>query len=203
MQDGPIHEARSLLSSNPQKAIELLARSDLTRDPEALFLRGVAHFRLRDHSSAESSFREAIAMDGTRADAFYYLGLALERRGANADAVKAYRVAHALDPHLTKAREKLGMLDASLVPAAPVRTAAPAPSPVQRRPGDSELTLPNAEAEFADYERRKRRKAAIDARAEFDGQIIGMPAWARILTVVFFALLLGFFAFVYYNLFTR
>jgi hypothetical protein len=72
-----------------------------------------------------------------------------------------------------------------------------------RRPADSELMLPNGEAEFADYERRRRRKAAIDARAQFDGQIIGMPAWAKVVTVVFFALLLCFFAFVYFNLFTR
>jgi hypothetical protein len=30
-----------------------------------------------------------------------------------------------------------------------------------------------------------------------------MPAWAKVVTVVFFALLLCFFAFVYFNLFTR
>jgi tetratricopeptide (TPR) repeat protein len=203
MQDGRYQEARSLLSSNPQRAIDLLAGRDFTRDPEALFLRGIAYFRLKDYPSAESSFRGAIAVDAMRADAFYYLGLALERRGVNADAVKAYRAALALDPHLTQAREKLGVLDASAMPAAPVRAAAAAPSPVQRRPVDSELMLPDEEAEFADYERRKRRKAAIDARAEFEGQIIGLPAWAKILTVVFFAFLLGFFAFVYLNLFTR
>jgi tetratricopeptide (TPR) repeat protein len=203
MQDVLNHEVRSLLSSNPQQAIELLAGRDITGDPEALFLRGVAYFRLKDYRSAESSFRGAIAADGMRADAFYYLGLALERRGVTADAVKAYRAALALDPHLTQAREKLGMLDASPVPAAPVRAAAPAQLPVQRRPVDSELTLADDEAEFADYERRKRRKAAIDARAEFEGQLTGMPAWAKILTVVFFALLLGVFAFVYFNLFTR
>ena len=195
-------EARSLLSSNPQQAIQLLTGTNFSSDPEALFLRGVAFFRLGEFPAAEGSFRGAIAVDPTRADAFYYLGLALERRGQAADAVKAYRAALALAPHLTQAREKLGLLHASPVPAAPVRTAAPASSPTQRRPVDSELTLPY-DAEFADYERRKRRKAAIDARAEFDGQLIGMPAWAKILTVVFFAFLLGFFAFVYYNLFTR
>jgi tetratricopeptide (TPR) repeat protein len=193
-------EARSLLSSNPQQTIQLLSGNDFRADPEALFLRGVAFFRLAEFEAAEGSFRGSIAVDATRADAFYYLGLALERRGQNADAVKAYRTALALDPRLTQAQQKLGLLD--VMPAAPVRAAAPAPPPVQRRPIDSELTLPD-DAEFADYERRRRRKAAIDARAEFEGALIGMPGWAKILTVVFFAFLLGWFAFVYVNLFTR
>jgi tetratricopeptide (TPR) repeat protein len=202
MQTHNYAEARSLLSSNPQQTIQLLTGNNFRFDPEALFLRGVAFFRLGEFEAAESSLRGAIAVDATRADAFYYLGLALERRGHNADAVKAYRTALALDPRLTQARQKLGLLDASPMPAAPVRAATPAPPPVQRRPIDSELTLPN-DAEFADYERRKRRKAAIDARAEFEGQLIGTPAWAKVLTIVFFALLLGWFAFVYFNLFTR
>src|SRR5262245_49249390 len=201
MHEGAVREARSLLSSNPQKAIELLAGRESTGDAEALFLRGVAHFKLKDYPSAESSFRSALAVDAMRADAFYYLGLALERRGVNADAERAYRAALALDPHLIQAREKLGLPDAGPVPAAPGR--APERSPLQRRPIDSELMLPDEEAEFADYERRKRRKAAIDARAEFDGHIIGLPGWAKILTALFFTLLLSFFAFVYFNLFTR
>ena len=37
-------QARSLLSSNPRKAVELLAGSDLNDDPEAQFLSGVAQF---------------------------------------------------------------------------------------------------------------------------------------------------------------
>jgi tetratricopeptide (TPR) repeat protein len=198
MQNDRYAEARSLLSSNPQRAIQLLAGSTFSSDPEALFLRGVAFFRLGEFPSAENSFRGAIALDATRADAFYYLGLALERRGVTADAVKAYRAALALDPSLTKAREKLVLL------GAPVEAAPPAaPSKEQRRPMDSELMLPDEDTEFADYERRKRRKAEIDARAEFEGQLKGMPAWAKVVTVVFFLFLLGFFGFVFYNLFTE
>jgi hypothetical protein len=60
---------------------------------------------------------------------------------------------------------------------------------------DSELTLPDEEEQFADYERRKRRKAIIDTRAEFEGQLKGMPAWAKVLTAVFFVFLLGFMGF--------
>ena len=78
MQDDAYSEARSLLSSNPRKTIQLLSGTGSSSDPEALFLRGVAFFRLGDFASAEGSFRGAIALDATRADAFYYLGLALE-----------------------------------------------------------------------------------------------------------------------------
>ena len=193
-------DARSLLSSNPRNTIELLAGSDFDHVPEAQFLRGVAHFRLHEYASAENSFRGVLALDATRADAFYYLGLALERQGDNAAAAKAYRAALALDPSLTKAHVKLRTFD-DRVPSAP---APPSASVLgQRRPVDSELMLPDEDAEFADYERRKRRKAAIDARAEFDGRIIGTPAWAKVVTVLFFTGLLGWFVFVYFNLFTR
>ncbi|HEX2239845.1 MAG TPA: tetratricopeptide repeat protein [Actinomycetota bacterium] len=197
MQNDSYAEARSLLSSDPQRAIQLLAGSNVSSEPEALFIRGVAFFRLGDFSSAESSFRGAIAMDAMRADAFYYLGLTRERRGNNAEALKAYRVAVSLDPSLSKAREKLAQL------GAPAEPAISTPRPMQRRPLESELTLPDEDTEFEDYERRRRRKAVIDTRAGYHGQFKGMPVLAQAFTVVFFICLFGFFAFVFYNLVTR
>ena len=88
----PVEDARRSLDQ-PRKAIMLLRRFPglLGRDPEAAYVLGVAHFRLREYEPAERAFRHAIRLDPTRARAFYYLGLTMERRARETEALNAYQ----------------------------------------------------------------------------------------------------------------
>ena len=58
------------------------------------------------------------------------------------------------------------------------------PPPARNRPPTSELTLPETEEDFRDYERRRNRKAKIDARADYRAQLSGLPLWAKVLVGV-------------------
>lgn len=156
---GRIHEALSILN----KSIE----QERAADPEILYLLGVAHFRLGDFSIAESDLRKAISLDPSRADAFYYLGLAAERQKHNGNALKAYQTALALNPTLEKAREKVdrlrGVSTEATSNAVGLKTGAKQP--------ESELVLPTTDAEFVEYERRRRKKEEIDQRAVRDAEV--------------------------------
>jgi len=204
-------EVREQLSRDPRRALLMLtevAASAGVQDPEVPYLVGVAHFRLGEFSSARSALSTAIAMKPQNPDAFYYLGLSAERQGRNEDAVKAYRTAASLNPGLRKAHEKLRHLDSQAEPdrrsqrSTPFRSPAPPrggspppPPPPPPRPRESQLMLPNTEEEFADYERRRRRKETIDARVTNAAQISGLPGAAKVFLVIILILIAAFFLF--------
>lgn len=188
-----LRDARDQLNRDPRDTIRILTDRNAGQpgaDPEASYLLGVAFFRLNDFGSAEGQFRNSIALDPSKAEVFYYLGLTHERRGNPAEGVKAYQVAAALNPNFEQAQEKLRQLGASTRPANP---------PARPRPIESELTLPSEDEEFADYERRRRRKAVIDASAEYHAQMAGLPAAWKVALVIGALVIVGFFGFAIYQ----
>jgi tetratricopeptide (TPR) repeat protein len=151
-------------------------------DPDAWYLLGVTQFRLGDFKAAESAFRTSLSLDGRRASAVYYIGLSLERQGRTDEALTAYRHALSIDPNLAKARDKVRTLSGGRdttheAPHAAVPTVRPAAR-------DSELILPETDAEFEEYERRIRRKSRIDTQADYDAQISGLPWWTKLLIAI-------------------
>jgi hypothetical protein len=183
------------ITSSPQAVISALTPELAGRDPDVGYLLGIAHFRLKQFAEAESALRGAVA-NGAGAEAFYYLGLCAERQGRIADAVEIYRRASALNPALTKAAAKVAALAPGTDPPTHNRTPAPNsppahPPPARNRPHTSELTLPETEEDFVDYEWRRKRKAEIDARADYRAQISGLPLWAKVLVGVIVVWIIG------------
>jgi tetratricopeptide (TPR) repeat protein len=176
------------ITSSPQAVIAALTPELAGRDPDVGYLLGIAHYRLKQFVEAESALRGAVA-NGAGAEAFYYLGLCAERQGRIADAVQIYGKASALNPALTQAADKVAALAPGTGPSAHSRPPAPNnppahPPPARNRPSTSELTLPETEEEFVDYERRRKRKAKIDARAQYSAELSGLPLWAKVLVGV-------------------
>jgi cytochrome c-type biogenesis protein CcmH/NrfG len=144
-----------MLRKDPEAAISLLA--GVPRDAEASFLLGSAYLRLAEFTRAEVELRRAIGLDPMMAEAFYYLGLSLEKQGRVKDAVKGYQAAAALDPTIQQATKKLRSLGAA---GKSVRL------PNMNIVKETELTLPSTEEEFDSYEPRIRQKMLIDKRAD-------------------------------------
>ena len=183
-----------LAARDPHGALAILdgVGSRGARDAEVSYLRSVAHFRLGDFAAAEDHARNAVSLNTSHAAAFYYLGLSVERQGRLDEAFGAYRVVLALDPSHQKAREKLGAQGA---PAAP----APARQQNPSRQQATEFTLPTSDEEFEVYERTIRRKALIDARAEYNAQLRGMPGWVKVAMWIVSLMILAIFAWVIYG----
>jgi tetratricopeptide (TPR) repeat protein len=188
MDDVGKREVRELLRRDPQRALLLARRARGDGDPDVPYLVGVARFRLGEFSAAEKAFHQAISMNAANADAFYYWGLSADRQGRPGDAIKAYRKTVTLNPNHKLARDKLRLLGQPVEPDD--RNA----ERHDRRPSlskDSSLVLPDTEQDFIDYERRTRRKAIIDARAQNTAQIAGLPWWGKLLLVGIAIFILG------------
>lgn len=102
-------EAEQLLAAG--RAVDAIAlmkngMEEEAADAETHYLFGKAHFQMRNLPAAEAEIRKAIALDPSRAEAVYYLGLIAERKGGTDDALRHYRASLALNPRLEKAREK-------------------------------------------------------------------------------------------------
>jgi tetratricopeptide (TPR) repeat protein len=157
MSTDPLGEAATLLDKGLVTEALAILKNESAEDRQVLYLLGIAHFRLKDYARAEDSLRRAILRDASRADCFYYLGLCAERQGRHDEARKNYQTALALNPNLKQAREKVEQLSG-------IETAQ---SPARKAP-ESELFLPRDDAEFDNYEQRRRRKDKIDALAQRD-----------------------------------
>jgi tetratricopeptide (TPR) repeat protein len=167
-----------LAAKDPRGALAVLSGgSDVTKTAEVHYLTSVARFQLGEFGLAETDARRAMSQDPGHAKAAYYLGLSLERQGRVGEAVRAYRAAASLDPTLEQARTKLQQfgVQQEVAPPAP-------PSPTRAR--ETELELPDTDAEFDDYRRRVKRKAIIDARADYNAQMAGLPPWAWVLILL-------------------
>lgn len=193
MDAGRAQEVRDRLAArDPRGALRVLdaGATAAPDDADALYWRSVSHFRLGDFAAAEQHARRAISLDASHPGAFYYLGLSNERQGRSEDAFAAYRVVLALDPGHQKAIEKLRPgAGAGLGPGA---------SP-GARPAPTEFTLPTTEDEFDAYERTIRRKALIDARAEYNAQWKGAPGWVKAMMWVIALAIAAVFASVIYG----
>jgi len=85
-----------------------LARAcQLRPTPGKLFQLGAVRFNIGRMEEAESSFRQAIAMDGRAPQYHYALGLTLERLGQPAKALEALEEELAMNPGDAKTREEL------------------------------------------------------------------------------------------------
>lgn len=195
-----LQQVRDRLAANdPRGALDVLDRDGAAGagDADAAYLRSVSHFRLGDFVAAETHARNAVSLNASHAAAFYYLGLATERQNCREEALAAYRVVLALDPTHQKAREKLEVQDG------PAASAPRAPHPpAAGRPAATELTLPGSDDEFATYEPTRRRKALIDARADYDAQLRALPGWVKVLMWVVALVVVAVFAWVAYGFFT-
>lgn len=192
---------RHLSYNDPQAALRVVNEDAArgTDDVDAAYVRSVAYFRLKDFAEAERHARTAVSLDPTRADAFYYLGLSLERQDRAGEALAAYRVVHALDPGHAKARDKLGVAQAT-------GASTPAP-PLRNDVVRTELTIPTSEPEFAAYEEAIRRKKAIDFRAEYDARLRQFPGGIKAIKAMMLVisvislLVVAIFAWVLYGVF--
>ena len=159
---------------------ELIEESPIP-DPGLHYMRGAALYRLEDFRAAQDDMQVAISLDATNANSFYYLGASLERQGNRDDAIVAYRTAWGLNPQLTKARQKIQLLDPTSIEERPSTQPDKAPaSPLAQ----SSLMLPNTDPEFEDFERRVSRRELIETRVRNTAQIAGMPWWGKALTIV-------------------
>ena len=78
------------------------------RDPDALYLLGLAHYRCGELGPAEQRLTQAIAADGSTAAFHAAMGNVLQDRGALGEAIRAYRRALRLQPALAEAHNDLG-----------------------------------------------------------------------------------------------
>lgn len=175
-----VQEVRDRLAADdPRGALRALDAGAATGpdDAEASYWRSVSHFRLGAFADAEQHARRAISLDASHGGAFYYLGLSTERQGRTEEALAAYRVVLALEPGHQKAAEKLRSLGSGGSLGSGTAAAAVGGS----RPGATEFTLPTTDDEFDSYERTIRRKALIDARAEYTARHRALPGWVKVL----------------------
>lgn len=87
------------------------------RSAPMLILEGALCLDHRDHSGAETAFREALVVDPQNADGHYQMGNVLMFRGRAAEALASYKKAKALDPENVHARWAIAMAQITPVPA--------------------------------------------------------------------------------------
>jgi tetratricopeptide (TPR) repeat protein len=107
----PIVEARAELAAGRAREALAAAHKALEsspRDPDALYVLGLAHQRCGDLAAAEQRLKQAIAADASAACFHAALGNVLQDRGALDEAIKAYRRALRLQPALAEAHNDLG-----------------------------------------------------------------------------------------------
>jgi tetratricopeptide (TPR) repeat protein len=75
---------------------------------QANFILGVCHFRYKHFDHAEVLFRTVISLDNGHYNAYYYLGLTLERQNRPDEARQFYQYALNLKPDFVEAQRKLG-----------------------------------------------------------------------------------------------
>jgi tetratricopeptide (TPR) repeat protein len=134
---GGVAEVRSMLAPLEAQG---------SQDAKVSFLLGVCDFRGSNFEAAEAHFRVASSLDGLFADARYYIGLCLDRRGRGPEARIEYMSVLAIEPNHASANKKLGtgLPDrpapdrAMATPAAP-RAAPPAKPPATEPSAASRL----------------------------------------------------------------
>ena len=107
----PLQRARGLVRQNrildAEPLLDRLLEGSPT-DTDALYLRGVCHFRRKDFPAAEAAFRRLLTEDNTHANGHYYLGLCLERQDNETASLEQYHFVLALQPDHRQALSKLG-----------------------------------------------------------------------------------------------
>jgi len=111
-------EARlwNLAKTDPRTVVEELqpdVRSEQA-DPTALYLQGVAYYRLQEWPTARQLLKQAVTQKPAYPHAWYYLGLAAEQQGDVREAIAALRAAAAYRPSASLAplvQRKLSILD--------------------------------------------------------------------------------------------
>jgi tetratricopeptide (TPR) repeat protein len=180
----------NLTKTDPQAVVtELQAEaSSKPADPHVLYLQGVAYCKLKNWTAAKRLLERAVAANPNNAHAWYYLAGAAEQQHLTPEAVLAYRAAAAFNPSPQLAplvQKKLATLDPDYQSSQPMR---PPPEP-PRAGGDnpplqSQLVYPNTQAGWKQREEDERRLAELRTRAEYRASIVGLPSWAKVITVV-------------------
>jgi tetratricopeptide (TPR) repeat protein len=185
---------------------------DHPRDIEAMHLLGMAYYESGYFADAESVYSTMLEQEPNDFRAMFGMGVSLERLGRLDEAEQWLTATLKANPSFDRASRRLEKLHAArnAEPVKMLREAREptyAPANPQRRAsngGDEEgpegrpslgrassLVLPDTEQDFIDYDRRTRRKAIIDARANNVAQIAGIPWWGKLLVVIIAILLLG------------
>jgi Flp pilus assembly protein TadD len=84
------------------------------REPDKASIRealGIAYFRIRRWSEAETEFRELLELSPVNDYAHYALGRCLEKQGRIAEANGHYKLASSLDPRSDQYRARIRDLD--------------------------------------------------------------------------------------------
>jgi Flp pilus assembly protein TadD len=84
------------------------------REPDKASIRealGIAYFRIRRWSEAETEFRELLEISPVNDYAHYALGRTLEKQGRIAEANRHYKLASSLDPASDQYRARIRDLD--------------------------------------------------------------------------------------------
>lgn len=168
---------------DPRGALAILAQDpDGAATEDGYYVACVAHFQMKDWARSEQYARHTLGQNPLRADASYYLGVCMERQNRPEAAIKAFQAAVTINPNLDQARKKLSSYG---VPPTTARDVASPPGPKRPPASKTELTVPDSEAAWRQYEKDMERKKLIDARAEYRGQMKGLPWWTKALIAVF------------------
>jgi tetratricopeptide (TPR) repeat protein len=188
-------KARLWGSSDHRAVIAELASetSSDQADPDALYLQGVAYFRLKDYPSAVRVLRRAVKRRPDDAHSWYYLGFSSEQLDQFPEAISAYRAAArnaspALAPLVQK---RLAGLDPEYRPSPRGgQPSVPPPAGDSDSQLQSQLMYPSTEAGWLQRKRDAERLAEIEAHAAYRGEVRGAPKWLMVLVAVVALLIL-------------
>jgi pSer/pThr/pTyr-binding forkhead associated (FHA) protein len=184
------------------------------RDIEAMHLLGIAYYESRHFADAESVYSTIWQLEPNDFRATFGMGISLQRLGRFDEAAQWLAATLRINPGFERAARRLRQLETARDPQ-PVKVEREGKEPARstalsalqrgqpnerndegpaRRPSlprESSLVLPDTDEEFVDFERRARRKAIIEARANNVAQIAGIPWWGKLLIVIMVIFLLG------------
>ncbi len=107
--------ARSyIFAGNHKSAVDALDKAiaaNTDKPAEAYKLKGIAHFNSDDFAKAENALNTSIQKDKSDAEAYYYLGLALNKQEKRTEAKSAYETSLRLDPNYKAAKEALDIVN--------------------------------------------------------------------------------------------
>lgn len=108
-----LHARSYIFAGNNRPAIEELKKAisaKYEKLDEAYKLKGIAYFNLDDLANAERTLKMSIEKDRSDSEAFYYLGLTLNKQEKRLEAKEAYETALKLEPSYKAAQEALAIV---------------------------------------------------------------------------------------------